>query len=337
MNHSISSSLPRLTAAITSLLLVASLEAGVVRHDRDDHLYTELGAEYANVGQVQISQTDGNYLGSATLIDKHWVLTAAHVIDQATSLSISFDGGITSYDANDWVAHSEWNGDLGKGYDIGLMYFERDLIDATGLTAASLYRSSDEVGSISIAAGFGTTGTGLTGYTNLDGQRRAGENMVDALLKTPGKGNRILLTDFDNPNDPSDSSWGSSDPLNLEYLIAPGDSGGGLFIDDMLAGVHSFGWGRLDGTPDSDYGDAAGHTRVSSFTNWIDSVISPGGGGSGGEDDTGGGGRKGKGGGKPFDLAAVSQLTVEAPEPGTTLLLAAPLLVLAAQRVRRNS
>ena len=79
-----------------------------------------------------------------------------------------------------------------------------------------------------------------------------GDDYIDALLNTRGK-SRVLLSDFDNPNNASDSSWGSSTPLPLEYLIAGGDSGGGLFINvdgiDLLAGVHSFGWGLIDGNP----------------------------------------------------------------------------------------
>ena len=89
----------------------------------------------------------------------------------------------------------------------------------------------------------------------------------------------MFLSDFDNPNNAADSAWGDSSPLDLEYLIAPGDSGGGMFIDvageDLLAGVHSFG-ASFDDLTDSDYGDVSGHTRVSAFTRWIGSVLYPG-------------------------------------------------------------
>ncbi len=87
---------------------------------------------------------------------------------------------------------------------------------------------------------------------------------------------RILLTDFDNPLNPNDSNYGSNSPLDLEYSIAPGDSGGGLFVEYNgrweLAGVTSF-INSTDGNPNGDYGDSNGYTRVSDYTGWINSII----------------------------------------------------------------
>jgi succinyl-CoA synthetase beta subunit len=91
---------------------------------------------------------------------------------------------------------------------------------------------------------------------------------------------RILESDFDNPRTKyqrRDNAMGSSSPLNLEGLIAPGDSGGGLFINvggtNYLAGINSF-IGSFDGKTNADYGDISGAIRVSAFNSWIDSVLS---------------------------------------------------------------
>jgi hypothetical protein len=69
---------------------------------------------------------------------------------------------------------------------------------------------------------------------------------------------------------------GSSRPLNLEYLIAPGDSGGGVFIrsggKELLAGINSFVEADI-GPLDSGHGSISGHTRVSVFNRWIDNVL----------------------------------------------------------------
>lgn len=324
-----------LAVATAGSLLVAHLSAsaGVIRHDRAEQDHFDLATLYPSVGQFKGSTPDYDFFASGTLITSNWVLTAAHVVDDASSLEFTL--GSTKLAATNWYAHPDWDGDLGKGYDIGLVELSNDFPD---VAPAKRYAGTDEVGKVGTSAGFGMTGTGETGAVTFDGKKRAGNNVVDALLRTPGKDNRILLSDFDNPLDPADSSWGSSSPLDLEYLIAPGDSGGGLFVEvdgiDWLAGVHSFGWGRLDGDPNSDYGDASGHTRVSSFNAWIDSVLNPGGSGSDdGSDD--GKTNNGKGGGRPFTLSALQVQDVS--EPGSFILLAGALGLLAVGLRRRTA
>ena len=100
--------------------------------------------------------------------------------------------------------------------------------------------------------------------------------------------------------------------MTLEGLIAPGDSGGGLFITTStgtyLAGVNSF-VGSDFGQPHSVYGNFSGHTRVSAFSDWIEARIR-------GEEpvlaDT------------PEDDKTTSQrmTAYPAPEPGSLVLLA---------------
>lgn len=319
------------TIAVLGLTMTAPpAAAGVIRHDALDSQYLALGgnAAYASVGYVRGNTNSYGFSASGTLIGGNWVLTAGHVVDQAVDLSIRLGG--QTYTAAEWFSHPKWNGDLGRGYDIGLMRFDTDLSAATGITAAQFYTGKDELGQIGTFAGYGRTGTGLTGDTTFDGQKRAGNNVIDAFLNTGGRADksRVLLADFDNPLNAGDNSWGSGLPLDLEYLIAPGDSGGGLFLGGLLAGVHSFGWGRLDGDPNSDYGDASGHTRVSMFVDWILEAmgLSSGGGGKGG-----GGGR---GGGRPFDLAMVGMTDI--PEPGSLGVVAAGLAGIGFLRRKRK-
>ena len=54
----------------------------------------------------------------------------------------------------------------------------------------------------------------------------------------------------------------------MEFLIASGDSGGGLFIDNKLAGINSCVM-AVDRSPQSKYNEESGHTRVSKFLGWI--------------------------------------------------------------------
>jgi hypothetical protein len=328
---SIRSDRTALFSLVSSMVFCTALtvNAGVIQDDIDPIKHVNLAANYSTVGQVFTQTNSGAfYAASATVIGSNWILTAAHVVDDITSLTFNFAS--ESEAASSWFAHEDWNGDLGKGYDIALVRFDNLDFGDFGITPATLYRGSDEIGRVGTSVGYGLTGTGSTGFiSNNDLNKRAGKNVIDAELVTKGKGNRVLLSDFDNPDDPSDSSYGSVNPLDLEYLIAPGDSGGGLFIDGMLAGVHSFGWGRLDGNPNSDYGDVSGHTRVSSFTSWIDGIIGGGssGGGNNGKKDKGG-----NGGGRSF-----AANTVQISEPGTFAIMGLGLAGLGFTARRRKA
>jgi hypothetical protein len=129
---------------------------------------------------------------------------------------------------------------------------------------------------VATIVGYGNTGTGLTGQqAGTGGTKRAGNNVFDALGPSAGVHDHYLIADFDNPTSAADNS------LALEYSAAPGDSGGGVFINDgglqRLAGIVSFGEDgpatSPDGVPNSDYGDLMGFTRVSIFNDWIDEHV----------------------------------------------------------------
>jgi secreted trypsin-like serine protease len=273
-----------LGAALAGMTLAAPAGALVIRDGTADSLYTNLANSYSSVGQVYGTDSQGAYAASGVLIAPNWVLTAGHVTSGATSLEFFLDGGGTNFtrvggiSANQWYSYPKWNGNLSLGYDIGLFHLSTSESCVSGGTCAvaQRYTGTSELNQVGTEVGFGMTGTGSTGATTFDGLKRAGENMVDAVYRTSGQTSRILLADFDSGLS-SDNNFGSKSPRALESLIAPGDSGGGLFENiggiNFLVGITSFGWGRLDGNPNSDYGDVGGWTRVSFFNSWIDSVI----------------------------------------------------------------
>ena len=332
--------------SVTILLCItvaaASALAGTIRHDVSDQLYLDEGAKYGSVGQVYT----GSHYGSGILIHPNWAVTAAHVVENVSSVSFELNG--TDYAAESWVVHPNWDSaNLLNGYDIGLIGFgNNDIAAISGINPAQRYTDTKEIGQNGVLAGFGATGDGQTGYTSFSGDsqpRRAGWNVIDTAYKNRGKnGDRILLVDFDNPagaTGDDGNNYGSAEPLDLEFLIAPGDSGGGLFLDsnadgtgDLLAGIHSFLWGRLDNQSDADYDDVAGITRLTYFNEWIDSVIgttSDGGGTDDGTDDGGGGGPPSWAGGP-----GGKSTSVVVPEPATLSLLAVSGLALLRRRRR---
>ncbi|MCF7977192.1 MAG: trypsin-like serine protease [Chromatiaceae bacterium] len=262
----------------SSLLGFDSASAGVIRHDRADALYTTLAAEedYSGVGDMLIRRSNATYRCSGTLIGSSWVLTAAHCIDGGDITGgVTFGVGGQTYSGGQRIVHDNWDDNAWSGWDIALLELTSEVND---VTIAELYTGTSEFGKIGTNVGFGSTGVGNEGYiSGTSGTKRAGQNVVDET----NSNQQILLQDFDNPNNSSDNWFGDSNPLDLEYLIAPGDSGGGLFIEEAgntyLAGIHSFfAWDNLTDRPGTaGYGHIAGSTRVSSFTSWISNIISP--------------------------------------------------------------
>jgi len=263
-------------------------QAGVRREDVADSEFLNLAASalYQSVGKFTYSVGSGSYIASGVLISPEWVLTAAHVTEGndflgggITNMNFSLDteGGVLSFAAAEWLTHPGWattEGDLLAGYDIGLVRLSSSV---TAVQAATLYLQETLAIQAGTIVGYGATGTGLTGYSGgTSGTKRAGQNMIDAQGDGETISSNILFVDFDRPGVPEESITGSNLPLALEYLSAPGDSGGGLFITQnsqtFLVGVTSFGWGYTDGVANSDYGDLAGFTSTTAYAGWISSV-----------------------------------------------------------------
>jgi hypothetical protein len=361
--------------AILLLLVSSPGVASTFRHDVGSGPYETAAAEFSSIGALLGETTGGStYLCSGTLIDNSttdslWVLTAAHCVDDATTIDfgtdmsanggVSLDGEIRS--AISWHPHPDWNGDLSKGNDIGLIELAGDPIN--GVDVPALFTGSDERGMVGTSVGFGLTGSGnLEGLENreLDGKKRVNVNDIDVHFVTRGPDNDYFGMDFDSP-DGTDSSWGESFPNSLEGGTLFGDSGGGTFVDVsgdyQVAGVNSF-ISAPDGIADADYGDRSGHTRVSLYVDWINDLISGGSGGGGDDEGRGGGPPPWAGGpGGPnssgplafLDEGAVFELGhldgrasgaglhgVGVPEPSTALLAVLGLIGALISQLRRR-
>jgi hypothetical protein len=247
--------------ALAAALASVPASAGTTDPDTPDQRYTEFGKKFPFVRRIRAREPKPadpmrvvTWYASAVTIRPHWVITAAHVINGVADPTILGDGDedAPEYPLSHIVAHPLFDDGKNGYYDIALGYSKKDL----GLEFyPELYTDTNELGQDVTLAGFGFRGTFHTGMAESDGKRRAGSNKISGLERS------VLVCDPSTENKTA-----------LEFLITPGDSGGGLFIGNKLAGVHSFLMAK-DGKPNGTYTDESAHTRVSLYVDWVESQI----------------------------------------------------------------
>ncbi len=232
---------------IIFIILIGSTLAGTIDPGTPDSKYLEYAKQFTFVGKVSGKNEKGmSYFASGVAIDSHHILTAAHVVKDCSNCFFYINN--KEYCVYKVVYSKKHETSFGTG-DIAIGFIKEDLsLD----TYPQLYAESDEIEKLCDISGFGMTGTFLTGPNIGDTKHRAGSNRIDyieneLLVCSPSKG---------------------KDKTNLEFLIASGDSGGGLFIDGKLAGINSCVF-VSKGSPNSKYGTESGHTRVSTYIDWI--------------------------------------------------------------------
>lgn len=224
--------------------------AGTMDPSTPDKKYIDYGSKFSCVCIVEGAEKDGTlFFASAVIISEHYIVTAAHIVHKA-SLCYIVVNQTQKYDVDQIICHKNFaNNDFGSD-DIALLHVNKKIEIPF---YPPLYEQDDEVGKVCAISGYGLIGTFKEGAKIGDGKRRAGSNIIERI-----EGKLLICNPSFNHK-----------KTELEFLIASGDSGGGLFIDGKLAGINSCVFAEQNKKPVSDYFTESGHTRVSRYVEWI--------------------------------------------------------------------
>lgn len=226
--------------------------SGTIDPNTPDSKYINYGAKFVYVAKVHGTTPDNKpYFGSGVAYKPKVILTASHIVDGVATCRVSINGKTINTDKI--VMHPKYKPEQFGYYDIAICILNDDIsLD----WYPDLYTDKNEVGKICSMAGYGTTGNFLVGANRFDNKLRAGSNLIEGLdrgllICSPSRHNRT----------------------ELEYCISSGDSGGGLFIGNKIAGINSCVI-HDKGEIKSGYGTHSGHTRISDHIDWIKTVLS---------------------------------------------------------------
>jgi hypothetical protein len=316
LTHRVLRRLTAAAAGVFTLAAGRGASAITIRSDTSNSLYTALSAEsqYAPVGYIDALLSNEEVFGSGVLIAPDWVLTAGHVAsydetgppDSPSELSFGMGASTTPFtqapdsvsqvDVEPAYTSNPTDGPI-DGVDLALIQLSTPI---TNVTPAVLYSSSmgSEIGLTATVVGYGLSGTGTTGDSLSAGTRRAMQDVIDAfggqevVGGTPqhptynslsAYSSNLLFTQFESPvasQQQFTNIMGGTSAVPLQYAgaVAPGDSGGGLFVTvngiTYLTAEVDFAANPYT-SPTGKYGDYDGYTRldVPTSVNFLDSIL----------------------------------------------------------------
>lgn len=211
----------------------ANLHAGIISEHENDFDYQDLAQDFPSVIKIF---TDQGYC-SAVIVSPKWVITTKHSIQNRNDIQVAY--AFQEYSPQKIVFH--------KTLDIALI--KVNLPECAEVAEIAPIKNLS--GSVCQIVGYGRTGRIKPKYYDLE--KRAGNNKVTCENK-----------DFINCKFTKDSD------IKLQILIAKGDSGGGVFLNNKLVAINSF---VKEIEPEGAYEDVSGHVKISSVYDWIISNI----------------------------------------------------------------
>jgi len=278
---------------ITFLILSFACNAVVKRHEVQPEVY--------EVKKIPDFFIDMPHEGAAVLVDKYWLVTAAHVVFYDYHDKPIMLHGVENR-IERVVFHHGYKkdpGNWGQGDAKPLTDFLSNRDDIVLLKLAepvehlkpiSRYYDNKEIGEEATIFGRGATGTGLTGEILTTQEPSLWESILNT-IRSPFTGidetqaNRTL-NNYKNIIESANENWfmfrfdRADDALPLEGSVGSGDSGGpAIVVQDgmpLLIGLAS--WQEYEGDlkdyVGGKYGAVSVFVRISSYNQWIDKTIS---------------------------------------------------------------
>lgn len=207
----------------------------VIDHRYSQQQYIEYANQYPNIVKIE---TDSSF-GSAIAIDSNTILTSSHTLKNKKNIRVIINQ----------IEFNPVSIVFNKTFDVAIIKITNKLVKLEKLK----FYNRDYINQEFTVVGIGKSGTGLTGAKILDFKKRAGRILCSSINK--GFGEAV----FDQEA-----------PIELNACVAPGDSGGGVFKDDELAGVITYVTAKNgDNNGDSDYGDSTGFILIRDIEEWI--------------------------------------------------------------------
>lgn len=229
-------------------------------------------------------------MGSATLLNNEWLLTAGHnwKIGVITNMVFVWDGVQHAVEMSSLIQHPLWTNappplydaivSESQGWDIALFRLESPITN--NIIFPKLYTKSDEFGKVGITLGAGQIGTGTTPWyfqTNDPEFVYAAANVIDrtTIQTNSGYGGGFLVTDFDSGVDDDQNTLGQGyhpggDPWT--WAVSGSNTTTNLNPAGDIAGTNSdfsqmtFGTNIVEGATAP--GDSGGPTFIEDEGEW---------------------------------------------------------------------
>jgi hypothetical protein len=189
--------------------------------------------------------------------------------------------GFVADSATTYYVDPGWTGDATQGGDLAVLRLNQSA--PSFATRYSLFTGIPTTSPI-LLAGYGSTGTGMTGGVAGFGTLRQGQNRYDDLGSAFGWSASLLMGDFDNGTATNNALGPTDSDIPNEVDIARGDSGGPSFYRGQLIGVHDLivCFSVTSSSPctvppsvstsnNSYFGQIFADTSVSAYASWIQS------------------------------------------------------------------